>query len=121
MTPPPPNHQDAEELATILSDDYTRAEFLRDRLVPKTVLFFTGEALEEDDEEVCQQNKSLLFISMSPFQFADDYGSSDEEVGDQGDDYDPQADVSQLTVLLIYLLIFIRDPYPRMACAGQQR
>ena len=28
-----------------------RAEFLRDRLVPKAVLFFTGEALEEEEEE----------------------------------------------------------------------
>ena len=45
--------QDSDELAAILSDDYTRAEFLRDRLVPKAVLFFTGEALEEDEEDVC--------------------------------------------------------------------
>ena len=28
-----------------------RAEFLRDRLIPKAVLFFTGEALEEEEEE----------------------------------------------------------------------
>lgn len=48
----PSSCQDAEELAAILSDDFTRAEFLRDRLVPKAVLFFTGEALEEDDEDV---------------------------------------------------------------------
>ena len=39
-------------MAAILSDDYTRAEFLRDRLIPKAVLFFTGEAITEEDEDV---------------------------------------------------------------------
>ena len=43
--------EDEEEVAQTLSDDYTRAEFIRDRLVPKAVLFFTGEALEEDGED----------------------------------------------------------------------
>ena len=41
---------DDEEIAQFLSDDYTRAEFIRDRLVPKAVLFFTGEAVEDEDE-----------------------------------------------------------------------
>ncbi len=46
--------EDEDDIAQALSDDYTRAEFIRDRLVPKAVLFFTGEALEEDgdDEDV---------------------------------------------------------------------
>jgi len=43
--------QDEEEFQEILADDYVRAEFLRDRLVSKAVLFFTGEALEEEEEE----------------------------------------------------------------------
>lgn len=46
-------------MAAILSDDYTRAEFLRDRLIPKAVLFFTGEALTEEDEDV---SKTSLLI-----------------------------------------------------------
>ena len=41
---------DEEELSQTLADDFVRAEFLRDRLVPKGVLFFTGEAVEEEDE-----------------------------------------------------------------------
>ena len=61
--------QDSDELAAILSDDYTRAEFLRDRLVPKAVLFFTGEALEEDEEDVCcatlLYNGNFIFLSPS--------------------------------------------------------
>ena len=39
-----------DDAAVQLSDDFARAEFLRDRLIPKAVLFFTGEALEEDDD-----------------------------------------------------------------------
>ena len=34
-----------------LSDNYNRAEFIRDRLIPRAVLFFTGEAMEEDEED----------------------------------------------------------------------
>ena len=37
-------------MAIQLSDDFARAEFLRDRLIPKAILFFTGEALEDDDD-----------------------------------------------------------------------
>lgn len=46
---------DEDDVAQALSDDYTRAEFIRDRLVPKAVLFFTGEALDDDgDVDVCK-------------------------------------------------------------------
>ena len=38
-------HLSADEVVAILSDDYTRAEFLRDRLIPKAILFFTGEVI----------------------------------------------------------------------------
>lgn len=34
----------------LLESDFGRAEFLRDRLIPKAVLYFTGEAVEDDDE-----------------------------------------------------------------------
>ena len=43
---------DDEEVSQTLADDFVRAEFLRDRLVPKAVLFFTGEAVEEEEDEV---------------------------------------------------------------------
>lgn len=49
----PPKLEDSEaeeeEVSQQLSDDYARAEFIRDRLVPKAVLFFTGEMMDEDD------------------------------------------------------------------------
>lgn len=41
-------------MAQALSDNYNLAEFIRDRLIPRAVLFFTGEAAEEEeDDEVC--------------------------------------------------------------------
>lgn len=59
MWPYPPlplTLQDTEEeegeAQELLAADYLRAEFLRDRLVPKAVLFFTGEALDDDGDEV---------------------------------------------------------------------
>ena len=46
--------EEEEARAQALSDNFNRAEFIRDRLVPRAVLFFTGEAIEEDDDdEVC--------------------------------------------------------------------
>ncbi len=46
-----PQDDDEEgEAQDLLASDYLRAEFLRDRLVPKAVLFFTGEALEDEDD-----------------------------------------------------------------------
>ncbi len=41
------NQDDAVTQA--LSDNYNRAEFIRDRLIPRAVLFFTGEAIEDDE------------------------------------------------------------------------
>ncbi|XP_064400620.1 nucleosome assembly protein 1-like 4 [Halichondria panicea] len=61
--------EDEEDIAQALSDDYTRAEFIRDRLVPKAVLFFTGEALEEDGDDE---------------DFDDDYDEDDDDL--EGDD-----------------------------------
>ena len=39
-----------EDESQMLLDDYARAEFIRDRLVPKAVLFFTGEIMDEEDD-----------------------------------------------------------------------
>lgn len=80
FSPPDPEAKDGdldeEELSQTLADDFVRAEFLRDRLVPKAVLFFTGEAVEEEDE------------------FGDeDEGDEDEEDEDEDDDYDAQQDL----------------------------
>ena len=48
------NSSESEEddaVTQALSDNYNRAEFIRDRLIPRAVLFFTGEAMEEDEED----------------------------------------------------------------------
>ena len=39
-----------EEVSQLLSDDFARAEFIRDRLVAKAVLFFTGEIADDEDD-----------------------------------------------------------------------
>ena len=58
--------QDEEELQEALADDYVRAEFLRDRLIPKAVLYFTGEAVEDDEEEEVRRDVRLAcFASCS--------------------------------------------------------
>ena len=64
-----------------LSDDYARAEFLRDRLIPKAILFFTGEALDDDDDG--QEGG-----------FTGEEDEDDDENGDGGDDnFNPQEQV----------------------------
>ena len=40
-----------DEVAQALSDNYNLAEFIRDRLIPRAVLFFTGEAAEEEEDD----------------------------------------------------------------------
>ena len=50
--------EDAEERTLILEADFTRAEFLRDRLLLKAVLYYTGEAVDDEEEdEVCSENR----------------------------------------------------------------
>ena len=67
---------DEEEFQELLADDYVRAEFLRDRLIPKAVLFFTGEALEEEEEEEYNED-----------------GDRSEEEEEEDEDYDAQRDL----------------------------
>ena len=39
-----------EEIEDVLSNDFEVGHFLRDRVIPNAVLFFTGEALDDEDE-----------------------------------------------------------------------
>lgn len=73
------DEEEAEELALQLDGDITRAEFLRDRLIPKAVLFFTGDALDDEDDE--DDDMGL----------EDDDDDNDES--DPDDDYNPQSDL----------------------------
>jgi hypothetical protein len=39
-----------EETENLLAADFEIGHFIRERLVPRAVLYFTGEALDDDDE-----------------------------------------------------------------------
>merc|ERR1712020_513054 len=50
--PPIPDDPDADidpETQDLLTADFEIGHYIRDRIIPRAVLFFTGEALEEDD------------------------------------------------------------------------
>jgi nucleosome assembly protein 1-like 1 len=62
-----------------LSADFEIGHFIRERIIPRAVLYFTGEAIEDDEFE--------------------DEGEDDDADGDEGDeedendpDYDPSKD-----------------------------
>lgn len=39
-----------EDLEALLAADFEIGHFIRERIVPRAVLYFTGEALEQDDD-----------------------------------------------------------------------
>lgn len=41
-----------EESEAILTADFEIGHFIRERIVPRAVLYFTGEAIEDDDDDV---------------------------------------------------------------------
>merc|ERR1712083_681034 len=51
--PDDPNAEVDEDTQALLTADFEIGHYIRDRIVPRAVLFFTGEALEDDefDEE----------------------------------------------------------------------
>ncbi|XP_060583421.1 nucleosome assembly protein 1-like 1-B isoform X3 [Ruditapes philippinarum] len=67
---PPEDEEMDEDTEALLAADFEIGHFIRERIVPRAVLYFTGEALENDDD--------------------DDYG--DEEEGGEEGDYDEDAD-----------------------------
>jgi nucleosome assembly protein 1-like 1 len=65
---PEDEEEEDEETQTILMQDYEVGQLLQQTIIPKAVLYFTGEALENDDEDY-------------------DYGEEEE-----GEDYDEDED-----------------------------
>lgn len=49
-----------DDSEAILAADFEIGHFLRERIVPRSVLYFTGEAIEDDDDDV-----SIMFIQNS--------------------------------------------------------
>ncbi|KAL5967802.1 Nucleosome assembly protein 1-like 4, partial [Taenia solium] len=62
-----------EDTAELLQEDFRIANFMRDVLVPRAVLFFTGEAIESDGE-------------------GDDEDGDDDDVDDSDNDEDNDSD-----------------------------
>jgi len=60
-----------EETEALLAADFEIGHFFRDRIIPRAVLYFTGEALEDED---------------------DDYEEEEDEDGDDEDDDDDDDD-----------------------------
>ena len=52
FTPPevPEGEEGDEDTESLLAADFEIGHFIRERIVPRAVLYFTGEALEEDDD-----------------------------------------------------------------------
>lgn len=44
-----PQDEDSE---AVLAADFEIGHFIRERIVPRAVLYFTGEAIEDDDDDV---------------------------------------------------------------------
>lgn len=75
FAPPEVPEDDAdmdEDVEALLAADFEIGHFIRERLVPKGVLYFTGEALEDDDE----------------YEEDDDEDVDDLDVDEDGDDDD---------------------------------
>lgn len=41
-----------DDSEAILAADFEIGHFLRERIVPRSVLYFTGEAIEDDDDDI---------------------------------------------------------------------
>ncbi|XP_052268685.1 nucleosome assembly protein 1-like 1 isoform X2 [Dreissena polymorpha] len=67
---PPEDEEMDEDTEALLAADFEIGHFIRERIVPRAVLYFTGEALENDD----------------------DYDEGDEEDGAEEGEYDEDAD-----------------------------
>lgn len=80
----PENEDDIDEdTEALLAADFEIGHFFRERLIPKAVLFFTGEAIEEDSDDEYEDEEDE-----DEDDDGDDDGGSDSE---QDPDYAPAA------------------------------
>ena len=47
-------------MEALLAADFEIGHFIRERIVPRAVLYFTGEALENDDEVIFENYPSYF-------------------------------------------------------------
>jgi len=81
FNPPPvpedPNEEMDEDTQALLTADFEIGHYIRERIVPRAVLFYTGEALDDEDFEEEEGEEG-------------EEGDEDEEEDDP--DYDPSKD-----------------------------
>uniref|UniRef100_A0A672SLV2 Nucleosome assembly protein 1-like 1 n=1 Tax=Sinocyclocheilus grahami TaxID=75366 RepID=A0A672SLV2_SINGR len=52
-----------EDSEAVLAADFEIGHFIRERIVPRAVLYFTGEAIEDDDDDVSERQPSSVMKS----------------------------------------------------------
>ncbi|KAG5846127.1 hypothetical protein ANANG_G00146460 [Anguilla anguilla] len=97
-----------EDSEAILAADFEIGHFLRERIVPRAVLYFTGEAIEDDDAMILALRCPLLVTpeNADAAEMYDEEGeeADDEEGEEEADEendpeYDPKKDANpQLSV-----------------------
>lgn len=52
-----------EDSEAVLAADFEIGHFIRERIVPRAVLYFTGEAIEDDDDDVSTHHSLCVMAS----------------------------------------------------------
>ena len=65
--------QEDEEVAIVLNTDFVAAQRLRENIIPRAVLYFTGEAIEDDEVNalVCCFSLPAMGLEEVGTQFSD--------------------------------------------------
>ncbi|XP_018106202.1 nucleosome assembly protein 1-like 1-B isoform X1 [Xenopus laevis] len=81
FSPPevPENGELDDDAEAILTADFEIGHFLRERIIPRSVLYFTGEAIEDDDDDYDEEGEE-----------ADDEEGEEEADEDHDPDFDPK-------------------------------
>lgn len=60
--PEDPNEEMDEDTQALLTADFEIGHYIRERIIPRAVLFYTGEALDDDDfeEEEGEEGENIL-------------------------------------------------------------
>ncbi|XP_053097776.1 nucleosome assembly protein 1-like 1 isoform X1 [Pangasianodon hypophthalmus] len=72
-----------EDSEAILAADFEIGHFIREHIVPRAVLYFTGEAIEDDDDDYDEEGEE-----------ADDEEGEEEADEENDPDYDPKKDAN---------------------------
>ncbi|XP_067906180.1 nucleosome assembly protein 1-like 1 isoform X2 [Heterodontus francisci] len=82
FSPPevPENGELDEDSEAILAADFEIGHFLHERIIPRAVLYFTGEAIEDDDDDYDEEGEE-----------ADDEEGEEEADEENDPDYDPKV------------------------------